>query len=82
MLLGALFGYMYYFTGNLAVPIIAHIINNGFVVFVMYLNNLHLINIDTEQMDKNLPIPAVIVSVLLTGVLLNKLRQNSDSVYP
>lgn len=32
MLLGALFGYYYYWSRNLWVPIIAHVLNNGFIV--------------------------------------------------
>ncbi len=32
MLLGALFGYYYYWSRNLWIPIIAHILNNGFIV--------------------------------------------------
>lgn len=32
MILGALFGYYYYWSRNLWIPIIAHILNNGFIV--------------------------------------------------
>jgi membrane protease YdiL (CAAX protease family) len=36
MLLGALFGYMYVWSGNLAIPILAHFVNNGFTLLLIY----------------------------------------------
>ncbi|HMJ69868.1 MAG TPA: CPBP family intramembrane glutamic endopeptidase [Cyclobacteriaceae bacterium] len=36
MLLGALFGYMYYWSGNLIVPVFAHFVNNLFAVSMIY----------------------------------------------
>jgi len=36
MLLGALFGYYYYWSRNLWIPIIAHILNNGFIVIYTF----------------------------------------------
>ncbi|MVM30312.1 CPBP family intramembrane metalloprotease [Spirosoma sp. HMF4905] len=36
LLLGALFGYLYYWSGNLWVPISAHFINNGLIVITAY----------------------------------------------
>ena len=40
MMLGALFGYLYYYSGSLVYPIIAHILNNAFTVAAVYLNKL------------------------------------------
>lgn len=37
LLLGALFGYLYLFSGSLWMPIFAHFVNNGLVVFFLYL---------------------------------------------
>lgn len=36
MMLGILFGYLYYWTGNLWVPVIAHFVNNGAAVVFAY----------------------------------------------
>jgi membrane protease YdiL (CAAX protease family) len=36
VLLGALFGYLYVWSGNLGVAILAHFINNGFTLFLIY----------------------------------------------
>jgi uncharacterized protein len=52
MLLGALFGYLYIWSGNLVVPIIAHIVNNGFTVTVLYLMKLGYVAPDLESPEK------------------------------
>jgi uncharacterized protein len=69
LFLGALFGYLYYWSGNLWVPIFAHIFNNSFAVIVMSLINIKKIDADLEKMD-NIPLPAVAASFILTLSLL------------
>lgn len=51
MLLGALFGYLYYWSGNLLIPMIAHFFHNGFTLTMIYLYNIGVIevNIDSEE---------------------------------
>lgn len=36
LLLGAMFGYLYYWSGNLWVPVVAHFLNNALAVILMY----------------------------------------------
>lgn len=48
MLLGALFGYLYMWSGNLIIPMLAHFVNNGFSVLMMYLYQKGTIPIDLE----------------------------------
>jgi len=48
MLLGALFGYLYVWSGNLLIPMVAHFVNNGFSVLMMYLYQKGTIPIDLE----------------------------------
>lgn len=36
MVLGAVFGYLYYWSGNLLYPIVAHFLNNGLAVIAVY----------------------------------------------
>lgn len=69
LLLGALFGYFYYFTGNLWVPIAAHIFNNGLAVLLIFLSNQNLVSKDLEEMD-NVPFPAAVTSFILAIGLL------------
>lgn len=43
LLLGALFGYYFYWSRNLWIPIIAHILNNGFIVlYTFYVGKVNL----------------------------------------
>lgn len=78
LMLGAMFGYFYYFTGNLWVPIVCHIFNNGFAVVMLYLSHKKVISDDLEKMD-DVPFPAVITSVVLSiGLLWYFQKYTSD----
>jgi uncharacterized protein len=69
VLLGALFGYLYYWSGNLLVPMFAHFVNNGFSITLMYLHQLKIVETDLES-PESAPWPAVITFALVTGALL------------
>lgn len=49
MVLGAILGYLYYWTKSLWIPIFAHFINNGVQVATLYFSDIDLSSIDTEQ---------------------------------
>ncbi len=51
MLLGALFGYLYYWSGNLWMSIFAHFVNNGFSVLMLYLRQQGTVEMDVESTD-------------------------------
>ncbi len=79
LMLGALFGYFYLWSGNIWVPIAAHIFNNGFAVVMFYLSTIGVISTDLEELE-TFPMPAVIASLVLTGGLLWYFRkQNSET---
>lgn len=71
--LGALFGYMYHYSGSLLFPIIAHIFNNSLTVVVVYLSNQGLFDFDLESTD-SVSYPAAIAGflVLILGFLYFK----------
>ncbi|UBM58024.1 CPBP family intramembrane metalloprotease [Marinilongibacter aquaticus] len=76
MLLGALFGYLFYWSGNLWLPIAAHIFNNGFAVVMYYL--YHEGHISKEVVDMNeVPLSAVLISIVLVFGLLWYLVQQT-----
>lgn len=68
MLLGALFGYLYVWSGSLWVPIFAHFVNNGFTVLMVYLyqHKVTSLNVDSTE---SVPLAGVLVSVALTAGL-------------
>lgn len=84
MLLGAIFGYLYFWSGNLWLAVLAHFINNGFALLMVYLHNIGLINSNLEEM-KTMPITWVIPSFLFSITLLyfikNKAKSNQVSSY-
>lgn len=49
MFLGALFGYLYFWSGNLWMPVLAHFVNNGFTLISLYLYDKGAIAIDVEN---------------------------------
>ena len=70
VLLGALFGYLMYWSGNLWIPIIAHLVNNGFAVIMIYLYQTGATKFDAETpeaMPWTLVVPATIIFI---GVIL------------
>jgi membrane protease YdiL (CAAX protease family) len=69
MLLGALFGYLYYWSGSLNMAILAHFINNAMSVIGMYLFQLGYLDVDMESSNAA-PLPAILSSTLLTVALL------------
>ena len=73
LLLGALFGYLYYWSGNLIVPIVAHFVNNAFGVVMIYLYNIKVISTDFEEVE-SAPWSLVIICVIVAGVLLHQVR--------
>lgn len=76
MLLGALFGYLYYWTGSFWIAVVAHFINNGFVLLMAYLYNIKVLNIDIEETE-SMPLLAVISSLVLTLGILFMIKKAS-----
>jgi membrane protease YdiL (CAAX protease family) len=78
MLLGVLFGYMYYWSGNLWVPIFAHFVNNGFTLTMLYLYQLRTIDYDLET-ETSVPwyfsLPGLIAGTFLLIYFRNYFRQ-------
>ena len=82
MMLGVLFGYFYLWTGNIRVPIFAHIFNNGFAITIMYLHNIGIVKADLESMD-DVPLSIVGFSLIATiGLmfLLKNYTKNQPSI--
>lgn len=77
MLLGAMFGYLYWWTKDLRVSIFAHFVNNGFMLLMIYLFRSHLTEVDIEKTN-SVSIQVAAVSLLLTAsflYLIRRLRQ-------
>lgn len=51
MVLGAFFGYLLYFSGNLWYAVFAHFINNGFTLLMIYLFQIRAIEYDIDSAE-------------------------------
>jgi uncharacterized protein len=69
MFLGALFGYLYFWTKNLWVPMFAHIVNNGFTLLMVYLYKNKTVKVDIESTE-SVPLTAALGSFILTVLIL------------
>ncbi|MDX1627649.1 MAG: CPBP family intramembrane glutamic endopeptidase [Fulvivirga sp.] len=73
VLLGALFGYLYYWSGNLVIPILAHLVNNGLTLVIFYLHDLELIATDISNTEAA-PLYTVGIFAIITAILLYYFR--------
>lgn len=69
MLLGALFGYLYFWSGKLSYAVVAHFANNGITLLFIYLHQKGALNFDIENTN-SLSLDTIIFSMLLTGGLM------------
>lgn len=84
MLLGVLFGYLYYWSGNILIPMLAHFVNNGFSVLMVYLYQLGIISIDLESGESASLFLVAIFTIITFGLLLylKKFHKENNSFVP
>lgn len=73
MLLGALFGYLYYWSGNISIPILAHFVNNGITVVLSYLARTGQSELNPDKMPEA-PLYVLVMSAICGGLLLYRFR--------
>ncbi len=66
MLLGALFGYLYVWSGNILLPMLAHFLNNFLSLALLYVYQLNLTDVDIESSEA----PPVWVIGLFTSIFI------------
>ncbi|MCU0392976.1 MAG: CPBP family intramembrane metalloprotease [Thermoflexibacter sp.] len=81
MLLGAIFGYLYVWSGSLWYPILAHFTNNGFTVLMMYLYQHRKVelNIDTQEIPIDLAMLSLVISITLV-FLFYKISKDQSAI--
>ncbi len=79
--LGALFGYLYYWSGNIIVPIVAHFVNNGFSVVLLYLHQTKAADFDVESTEA-MPLYSIIISLVLSAAVLYYLHKRFTELRP
>ena len=69
LLLGALFGYLYYWSGNLWMAVLAHFVNNGFSVLMLYFYQQGISQLDMNSTE-SAPWTVVAGATIVTFILL------------
>jgi len=75
-LLGALFGYIYYWSGNLWYPIFAHFVNNGFTLVMLYMYQQQVTDMNVEDTE-SVPIYSALLALLATVTILYYIRKKT-----
>ena len=70
LLLGALFGYIYYWSGNLWYAVFAHFVNNGFTLIMLYLYQQGSVDMDIESTESVPWTTALLALVACLALLL------------
>ena len=76
ILLGAVFGYLYYYSGSLLYAILAHFVNNGLAVIIMYIGPRVDENWDPQAMDEQMPLYVSLGALVLFLILAKKFIDN------
>jgi membrane protease YdiL (CAAX protease family) len=69
LLLGALFGYLYYWSGNLSIPILGHFVNNGITVVLSYLSQQGQPDLNPDNLPPA-PLYVLVLSVVAGAAVL------------
>ena len=70
MILGIIFGYLFFWTGSLWLPIFAHFLNNGSAVMVSFLVSRNMVKQEYENFGSTDNVFFIMSSIVLTGLLL------------
>lgn len=77
--LGALFGYLYVWSGNLIIPIVAHFINNGLQVIMMYLYQRGVLTMDMDSTEAA-PLEFILLALLIFAALIYYFKKYNQSI--
>jgi len=75
MMLGVIFGYLFYWSGSLWVPIWAHFINNGSVIIFAWLAQHGVIKGDYESFGSSDNLFVILFSAVILGMVLFIIRR-------
>lgn len=77
MLIGALLGYMFVWTQNLWVPIIAHFINNAIAVVFYYFKGQDAVLLDVDNIGKSDTLYMGLISMVVVAILIYLFRRHT-----
>lgn len=76
LILGLLFGYLFLWSGNISVPVIAHFVNNGMVIGISFFSGLGNQVLNAEELKGEKILAPPVIQIVLFLFLLFLLRRN------
>ena len=70
VMLGVCFGYLYFWTGTIWVPVFAHFLNNGAAVVISWLSNIGVVQADYEKIGSTDNAFLIAGSLVFTGMAM------------
>jgi membrane protease YdiL (CAAX protease family) len=70
MILGVMLGYLFIWSGSLWVPVIAHLINNGLAVMVMYFFSKGMISTNLEEFGSSSDVRVILITSILSAGMM------------
>lgn len=83
LVLGAVLGYLFYYSGNLWIPIVAHFFNNAIVILMMYYRNFDpktIDQIDNQPITPTFTILAAVSAFFTIALFLIYKRKNKKDL--
>lgn len=80
MLLGALFGYLYFWSGNFWVPVVAHFANNGFTIVMIFMANTGVIDYEIQNTESPTLTTVGIFSIITFGLIYYFRRLHTNTL--
>ncbi len=77
--LGVLFGYLFYWSGNIWIPILAHFVNNGTVLVNAYVYQLQGNELSSLTLDQEIPVYLYVGSVIVFAYAIWAFRIQTKS---
>lgn len=68
LLLGVLFGYLFFWSGSLVIPMVAHFVNNGFSLIMVFLYKEELVGFNIDDTE-SVPLESVAFFFIIGAVL-------------
>ena len=64
IMLGALFGYIYVWSGRLSLAMVGHFLNNGLTLTLLYMSQIGWVDFDPSTMEESPPIYLILIFFL------------------
>jgi membrane protease YdiL (CAAX protease family) len=80
LILGLVFGYLFYWSGTLWLPVISHFVNNAYPVILAYIQGAEKLKgpVDTSLLHQVIILPLPVISALIILVYFKRKRKNYD----